>query len=675
MKPWERRAAGYDVVPVEQRSDDSSKSHPAERRRNNLTPIVVPKVSVESAASNEQPLQSPMEAAADDLLGTGEAGLTMASSMIAEPIAGIAGVGSAILGGAQAEMGKRDQAAAAAGTETVDTVRNFLTYAPRGQQGQEKLGWIADVMSPVGEGFNSVEKALGDFTFEITGSPEWAAAAYSTPTALLEAVGLGAIQRIRSGTRLLDDQNRPTKALQLALDEQGLNFDSLSPESRDLIPIYADPDLIPKRLSVVDETAETMVINEVAAGNRDSALAPLTIKEGTFGPKLSTDQLAVEVMKQGFPEGTIQLIKTATPETRAAMLEMLRIRRQIFQNQSLRSRTSQSVVTGNALVDRLTFIRSAINDARAKQDNLVKTNLAGTKVNGRSVVEAFKASLDDLGVRVVKNEKGDFEPVFMRSDISQDPASQKFIKRTMSLLLEPGDVDALRLHKLKRQLDAMIDFEKKAKGGLPDAGRRTAKAVRSQINRAIRAVDPEYALYNDIMSQGLTAIEDFQKAVGTSIDLFGDSADLSLGNRARAIMSNQQKVGDLQTSLDQLDDTALRLGGEFDVDIRDLASFSESLNARFGTDRTTSFQGDIITGTQKAVESIADQRGLTVRALDAASNKLEAMRGINELAAMRAMEDLLRRDELYQAPARVPAEISVSDFDFDPTTGLLNDNR
>jgi len=107
----------------------------------------------------------------------GEAGATFLSGMIAEPIAGLAGLASAPFVGA-------DQA-----SRNIKYVREALTYQPRTKGGEKALGIAADALAPVSEFMAKVGPALGDPVFEATGSPALATLAATAPHALIEILG------------------------------------------------------------------------------------------------------------------------------------------------------------------------------------------------------------------------------------------------------------------------------------------------------------------------------------------------------------------------------------------------------------------------------------------------------------------------------------------------------
>ncbi len=116
-------------------------------------------------------------------LSTLEPAVTMATGIIAEPIAGLTGLLSLpFTDPEQAES-------------NVSAVREALTYIPKTQEGMAKLQKVAEILEPVGEAVETAEKGLGQAAFEATEAPIAGALAETVPTAAMELAGLGAIKR------------------------------------------------------------------------------------------------------------------------------------------------------------------------------------------------------------------------------------------------------------------------------------------------------------------------------------------------------------------------------------------------------------------------------------------------------------------------------------------------
>ena len=137
----------------------------------------------------------------------GEAALTMASGIIAEPISGLAGLGTSLVGGGLD-----------ASVDTIAKVKDALTYQPRTESGKAGLQNIGETLKPVGDFLQGAERFLGDNTLEATGSPLLATVAHTIPTIALEALGLVGIKGGANVVKNLD-LSKPS-VVKRVIDEQ-----------------------------------------------------------------------------------------------------------------------------------------------------------------------------------------------------------------------------------------------------------------------------------------------------------------------------------------------------------------------------------------------------------------------------------------------------------------------
>lgn len=115
-------------------------------------------------------------------IGGEEALGTVASGIVAEPVAGLAGLVSAPFVGAE-------QA-----TKNIESVREALTFIPKTESGMAKLQQIAEILQPVGEAVEAAEEVTAEAGFEAAG-PVGAAIGATVPTAAMTALGAGSVRR------------------------------------------------------------------------------------------------------------------------------------------------------------------------------------------------------------------------------------------------------------------------------------------------------------------------------------------------------------------------------------------------------------------------------------------------------------------------------------------------
>jgi hypothetical protein len=187
-------------------------------------------------AQTAQPQQGP--SFGEQALGVTENIGALASGIIAEPLAGLAGIAQSL--NPFAEEG--------AGASAVEATREALTFQPRTETGQEQQQAIGETLAPVGEVAADAQEFIGDNAFDFAkfmgASDEVAATAgalgQAAPVAALELLGFKGLNSstIKGAKRLSQDakkaiaQSAPTiDALKKAsgkiykeLDESGVKI-------------------------------------------------------------------------------------------------------------------------------------------------------------------------------------------------------------------------------------------------------------------------------------------------------------------------------------------------------------------------------------------------------------------------------------------------------------------
>lgn len=568
-------------------------------------------IGQEERAEREETLQT--------IKGIPEVAATVATSAVAEPISGVAGIVGSVLPG---EKGK--------GSEFVKKTQDALTFGPKSESGKQALRKVGELAKNIPD----VGKAVGDFAFDVTGSPGLAAFASATPSLIGELIGLKGLSSLRRGTKLIDSFGEPTKALVKVLEKEGLDFDLLSPQAKAVIPEEIDAGFI-KRTSR-KQIAEEALIEQIQAGAKDDALAKLRIEDG----RVVSDSLAKKAVGQGFSEGFVQSIKSSSPKTKQNMLKMSNMMKRIKKNERLGLDMRPSDIIGDSVTDRVKFIKESAETARKDLNKIADTKLRGQKISGEGVLKTLNESLSDLDISISTGKNGVPAPEFKGSLISKDRSSQKVIRDLIDIMSEGPEPDALRFHKLKRQLDIMIDFNKKSAMGLSDAGKSVLKKVRYSLNDTLRKGNPDYARVNDIMSQSLNALNDLDKSLGT-MDLFGEGSNKAIGQRMRALLSNQQGRIKMDNALNDIETVSKNLGGRFDDDIKDLVMFADGLESRFGTVAKTSFAGQVAQGASEAARHM--KPSILKAAATVAGKGYEKVKGINDFTSFEALEKIIKR--------------------------------
>ncbi|USD19938.1 hypothetical protein MJO52_12705 [Microbulbifer variabilis] len=152
----------------------------------------------------------------DNSVGEFEVLGAVGSSVLAEPISGLAGIAQSL--NPWAEPG--------AGAQAVEATRDFLTYEPRTDEGRDKLNTLSDFIEPAGRAMEYAEKSLGDATYNATGSPALAAGAASVPTAILELLGVG-LGKGATQAKRATPENVKTELTRLGVDSHQMSEEAV----------------------------------------------------------------------------------------------------------------------------------------------------------------------------------------------------------------------------------------------------------------------------------------------------------------------------------------------------------------------------------------------------------------------------------------------------------------
>lgn len=464
---------------------------------------------------------------------------------------------------------------------------------------------------------------------------------------------------------IVDSAGLPTKALQTALSKRGVDYGALMGE--DVTPLMLKP------ITHVDDFVDDVIKQQMKAGQPHKYMAGLRVDGG----KVVADDLGTEAVKQGFEEGAVASAKLANKPTRQAMRQMLAIQRQNMSNNEMAIDTRPGKVVGNAVMKHFDFIRGKADVLRSRLDAIASKELTMTgrkmigagdvprikgvdidsgKIQQSVISELQRLNVEGLegaasgkvtvgGAEVPLMEAVKMKGFFDGSDIMEDQTSQRIIRKVFNLLShdpEGGKVDALRAHLVKRQLDSMIDFQKKSSRGLTDAGRNFAKSIRHNLNESIREVSPKYAEINDQLSASIRAMDALDNALPRKVDLYAEGASEAVGQDMRKLLSNYSSRQELNNAVVQLEETAKGLGGQFGVDIKPLVTMANTLDNRFGSSAKTSLRG-----TMDASNDLNRLRnvGFKEMAIDKGIESIQKLRGINDEKAFNAMQRLITRGE------------------------------
>lgn len=177
------------------------------------------------------------------IAGTVEALATVGSSIGAEILAGLGGLGKAgteLLFGDLKLIGQQtpeSREAAKRVADTIQGIREAATFQPRTEPGKQAVNAIGQVLEPIGKVFQTAEAFIGDRVMKTTGSPALASLAEAVPTIGAELAGFGLGKGVLKLRRSLKDdavEGEITKALDEAVPTKEQLFDTSSALYREL---------------------------------------------------------------------------------------------------------------------------------------------------------------------------------------------------------------------------------------------------------------------------------------------------------------------------------------------------------------------------------------------------------------------------------------------------------
>ncbi len=338
----------------------------------------------------------PSTSIADTIMGGLQSAATMGSSIVAEPIAGLAGIAAAA--NPFNEEG--------AGARRVEQVRNQLKIQPTLPGSKAALSRVGEALAPVGEALSATEKSLGDSTLESTGSPALAAIAHTLPAAALEIVGL-------KGSRHLTATKPPSsKLIRKTLIESAPEVESVKNASR---AIFNELD------------ASGVSVNQKALNRLKANLAATAKKEG------------IDIRVTPEAAGAIDAVNEAINKGGSVPTSEMDTLRTIAKN-SIVSTDANKMRVGSAVVDEIDSFLDDIKSVDIDKGAQISAGEVGKKYRAARKLwgRAKRAEMLQTAIEVGSSRKAGMEKGIRNelNNLLNRKKSRKF--------LSPEDVTAIR---------------------------------------------------------------------------------------------------------------------------------------------------------------------------------------------------------------------------------------
>lgn len=380
------------------------------------------------------------------------------------------------------------------------------------------------------------------------------------------------------------------------------------------------------------------------------------------GTQVVNDDMAGDLLKQGWDPGVITAIKAASDEDRSNMLKMLNLYEIGKKNKKFAMTNRPNDIVGTNIEKRIEFLDSTRRNAGKMIERVADQQLKGTKVDVSGPMNQFIQDLEQLGVRVEFDSKGIAKANLQGSDLQGDRASQRLFNNVLDRLSNVQAPDAYGVHTAKRFLDTQVSYAKKNLANpLSAQAERVVKGLRANLNRTLGDLNSDYAAANARYSDTKQALDALQESVGTKIDLDMPDAAKAIGTSARSLTSNNQGRIQMLNALNEVNKTAAKYGGKFNNDILNQLMFGNEIDRMFGAVAPTSLKGQTEQAIQsgvKGAQQAATQGGLVGLAAKTLGSAAERARGINEENAIKVMKDLLRRQSNIPSASRDVANIA-----------------
>lgn len=585
-----------------------------------------------------------------------EPALAIASGAVAEPAAGLAGIAQSL----------NPFADEGAGVEAIEGTREALSFTPTTEKGKKRLETVGDLVQSgidlanvplsgiggiaellTGQGFDQaidtikniqtvgVSETAGQRTFEETGSPAAAAIAQTLPTAALSLAGVKAAPKVKPAVVAAGKAAAKVteKGRQLAKDI----FRRQSPVKQKIAKLIEEgsTDATTAKFSLVKPTAKPTAKPASRLGE--------FLNKG--GPRVKTDPLAVETIKQGFDDGVIAAVKGASSADKSAMLEMAKIMEKGKKNKLFAQNHRPSDIAGNTLMERFKSITKANKQAGSELDGVAKS-LKSQTVDTTPAITGFIDDLDSMGIKLDSKNK----PIFRGSDIegasTEALKAQSILKTAISRMSNTDIPNAFDVHRLKRFIDSQVTFGKTATG-MPGGAERVLKRLRHNLDGLLDEKFPEYNRVNTVFAETRGAIDALQDAAGRKMNLGGANADKATGTLLRRLMSNAQSRVNLLDAIDEIDVMAKKYGGAITSknDLLTQVLFVDELDAVFGPVARTSFEGLVGRGAKRGVRAATSPTGAIDLAIDAGAAVGDKVKGVNQANAFKSIKKLLESAE------------------------------
>lgn len=373
---------------------------------------------------------------------------------------------------------------------------------------------------------------------------------------------------------------------------------------------------------------------QIKSGSSNKDLAKLTVQ----GDKLIKDKAAKAAINQGFDEGFVQQVKTASPADKMKILKMVRMSKRALKDNRFASRNRINQVVGESLANRVNLLNRNMRQAADRLDD-VANSLKGQTVDYSEPMSRFIQDLEGLDIKI--SDQGGISVDLTGSMIEGADDARQVLTRIMTRLANTGAPDAYGVHRMKRYIDNMVTYGKGQDKGLKGEVLTAVKRLRRNLDQKLDETFPEYNKVNTQYSDNRQALDMLQEAWGGKVNMFNESAPKQLGIQSRKLLSNYASGTNQLDAIENAERTITKYGGKLDDNIMDLVSAESALRSFMPQKMFNTLQGEIEKSGSNVLRAAAgDKSGIVDQGLGKIAEKLS---GKSPEGALDALERLLKK--------------------------------
>lgn len=339
--------------------------------------------------------------------------------------------------------------------------------------------------------------------------------------------------------------------------------------------------------------------------------APPMNPDGTpMGRKASVDRSAALLRDGGgMPEGQVNMIRNASPETRRTMALMMNDAKYVEANPNMLNRNNPRNRIADDIQSRMEGFAVLHKQYGADVKKAVDEN-KGVQVDVGALTQQIGAVLDEAGIGLGNKDKADLTGGRVNYE-AQGKANDILGRLFKDLEAPDGTVNFEVLHNLKGWMQDNADFSPRPDGsGGSNTMNAAIKQISGLINETLREAGTDsYRQANANFSATSEFYQGVNQIVGQRNDISDPAALNRIALRTRGITNNTQAGNDLRISVDGMSQMLIDnwkdlppevqrnlnvqpQGGtlSFANDLETLATFAASIEHLYPNMRPTSFQ-------------------------------------------------------------------------------------